>query len=326
MLSIHKDSPNFLIDSKDRTSGTNSNFHINVKLKKDNSYNMISLVHAGVPKSYYNIDSQNNTFTLTENGSSTTVTLTPGDYTSSTFPAHLEYQLDAASLVIDASNPWTYSATFDSTTHKLTITSTEHASRTMTTNSITFSGFNNPFLCCGFHQDSINSFTVNTGTGTLVSDYPCCFERTKYITIKSNIAHNEGNDHHDSAILARIPVPQTSFNSVITYDVPELIDSSRRLANNRSNSYSFALCDDFDRELNLNHRSWFLTLFVYEYNEVPKKQNEEIEYIRKEREKEKIKKELEKEQQLEQAIKLERSDPTIDTPIYLPVVSGSQSM
>lgn len=317
MLSMYKDSPSFLIDSTNRLSGTNESFHIKVDLGHDNNYDVCSIIHAGIPLSFYNIDSLNNQVVLSENGGSTIAYIPTGQYDSTTILTALEGALDAASLSLSASFPWTYDVTFDSTSHKLTIVATEHASRTISSGAVTMSNFN-PGRILGFSDNSINSMIVDSGTGTVVSSNVCDFARTQYITIKSDIGANHGSVHHDIGVMARIPVNNATFNGMIAYDIQQLFDSTRVMNNNRSNIFSFSLYDDLDRPLNLNGQKWFCTLFCYKHNEVPKMQFDEITYIRKEREKQKKKQEAEKERFLHEQLEIERNDPSANTVIYLP--------
>ena len=67
-------------NSKNRVSGNASSFvSIPVDLNL-NSYDSVVLLAASIPKSWYNVPSNYNTFTLTEKGVSTTITINPGSY------------------------------------------------------------------------------------------------------------------------------------------------------------------------------------------------------------------------------------------------------
>ncbi len=84
-------------NSKDRVSGTNSNFNsIPVDLG-NNAFDTVCLVQASLPKSFYNMPSGYNTFTLRENSTSVTITIPRGSYTRINLQSVLASVLTAAS-------------------------------------------------------------------------------------------------------------------------------------------------------------------------------------------------------------------------------------
>ena len=113
----------------------------------------------------------------------------------------------------------------------------------------------------------LKSFTLESGSiYSVTSEYVVDFELTKYITIKSNIALDQGNATGDNAILAVIPVFDVPNGGVINYELTQLEDESKYLSNNKNNIYSFSLWDDHDERMKLNGINWFVKLFLYEYN------------------------------------------------------------
>jgi len=234
MISLTNERPTFLIDSDNRNTGTNSMFTINVPIRQNNKFDTVALVSIGVPKSYYNVDTGLNTFTLKENGASTIVTLSSGSYNITNYQRLMESQLNTASSVIDAVNPWTYTLSFDDSTFKWTYTISAPVARAYVSANIILTGHESHEVL-GFANDSDNVFDA---FGILESTYANNFERTKYITVKSDIARNSGNAGTDSSIVAHIPVNTTSFDQIIRYDLVDLGDGSRELANNASNCSS----------------------------------------------------------------------------------------
>jgi len=264
------DRPNFLIDSSNRTHGINENFSIQLDIKKNNEYDSVSLIQCSIPKTYYCIDDSNNTFTLRENGSSTTVVIPSGNYNTTNFPSTLKIALEVASLAIGgAGNAWTYLITYPTSTQpdtgKSTYTITAFGGRPYVSASFEFVD-DKAHELMGFQEPATVSVNSFNGSSILVSTVPNDFERTKYITIKSDIAHNAGNYNPDSYILARLPVKNTTFGDIIDYNLIQLEDGAKILANGRSNTYVFSIYDDHERILNLNGRDWFLTLFMYKHN------------------------------------------------------------
>jgi hypothetical protein len=93
------------VSSSNRLGGTSSNFSINLsnQIKQFNNYDTVSLLLFACPKSYYLINSSNNTFTVNENGAITTITITSGNYNFFTLGIELQTRL--------ASCSWTYVVT-----------------------------------------------------------------------------------------------------------------------------------------------------------------------------------------------------------------------
>jgi len=84
-----------------------------------NKFDRISLVRLSIPKTYYLIDSTNNSFTLDEGGLIATVFITEGNYGLKTLETELALQLNTASP-----SAWTYTCTGDERTGKYTFTVT----------------------------------------------------------------------------------------------------------------------------------------------------------------------------------------------------------
>lgn len=105
------------IDSHARLSGTHNNFTYQLDYKGE-VYDYCVL-QASIPKSYWLIQSGQNTFTLDEISNQVTITIPVGNYSRSSFAYQLQYQLNT-----DSPNDWTYqisipnsSLTGDTSTH-----------------------------------------------------------------------------------------------------------------------------------------------------------------------------------------------------------------
>ena len=280
-VSSTKDMPQFIIDSDDRVTGDIEEFDIKLQVKPNNSYDSVALVHCGIPKSYYNVDELNSEFTIKENGNEYVGDIPSGQYTEINLPAIAKIAFDALSLAENPASPWTYSFCWDSFAFKWEITVTDHASRTrvVATSGLVFSGHTTHDIL-GFVDDTTNVYDIS---GLLISTNVANFHRTNYITIKSNICHNDGNNAPDSQILARIPVKNIAFGELIIFDLIQIEDGSKLIANNKSNQYHFGIYDDHGSLLFLNGRDWFMTLIMYEYNKLGKLQLKELDMIQKRR-------------------------------------------
>jgi len=320
MISTGKDKPSFIIDSDHRITGSIENFTCKIKMRPGNQYDSVCMIHCNVPKTYYNVDTDNNEFVLKENGVSRTINLQAGQYTISNFPTYLKLILDNASQAISPLSPWTYAITFSSLDYLWKIEVTEHASRALVSCDINMTGeLTSPHEVFGFSEGSENPFIdISGGIGYLYSSQVVNFERTSYITVKSNICNNDGNINTDSTILARFPVRNITFNEMIHYDLTHLEDGMKTLTGNGNDVFSFSIHDDHDRILNLHNRDWFLTLFVFKYNdesELRKLQKEEILATREE-------KMAMKQQQLKKSIMdFEQAHPYINKPEEIIITS-----
>jgi hypothetical protein len=295
------DSRNRLIGSVN----TIENFDICVQLPVGNKFNQVSVSSVVIPKSYYNIVDNSvgvsnaanpapnsfvgsftdNQFLLSEGTGSTSsalITVPLGFYNSINFPIQMKSLLETASP-----NNLTYEVTYPDPT-------TERDTRKFTykcldnTGALDISFFfptvirNSSSGVCKINDTSriseIMGFTNETNAGiktfalesgtiySLTSEYVADFELTKYITIKSNIALDQGNATGDNAILGVIPVFDVPNGGVINYELQQLEDESKFLSNNNNNIYSFSLWDDHDERMKLNGINWFVKLFMYEYN------------------------------------------------------------
>ena len=96
----------FTINSRDRQGGTDSDFYMNLDIPPHTKFNRICALLAIVPKSYYLVQAAYNTFSLVENGSTATVTIVPGNYSSTSFVTLIPALLNAASVTLG--HTWVY--------------------------------------------------------------------------------------------------------------------------------------------------------------------------------------------------------------------------
>ena len=108
-----------LISSENRLNPnltTSTNFTVQLANPINEVYALYGLKAATIPKTYYNIDSPRNQFTITDSSGTNTVVLTPGNYSMANLLIELAAQLNA--LAVD-----TYTVTYSEISGKITITS-----------------------------------------------------------------------------------------------------------------------------------------------------------------------------------------------------------
>lgn len=269
--------PTYLIYSKNRqnTSTLSTDFTYCLKIPSNSNFDRVCISSARIPKTYFTLaDTFNGTeyenrFQVTESdnpgGNRTyTVELTPGNYNIYNFQEEVITQLNAAS----SANGWgyTYSISYpdrytEVNTGKFTITVTPSGVRD---NEVifTFNSYRKLPRMFGLICNNTNEFSSNI----LTSCHVVNFQRTQYLTIKSDLVDNEGNDDPDNKILSRIPVHNMSDNGMIVYNMIDPFDQSVFLAKRAHQLFSFSLHDDDDEIINLNGQEWSLHVFLYKYN------------------------------------------------------------
>lgn len=109
--------PNYiLIDSKDRVSGTSHNFSVNFPIALT-GLKAIKLLSANIPSGFYNINSSNNNLYISD-GTLRTITLSPGNYSSTTIVSALTTALNSSG------SPFVFTVTYSQITMKLNISAT----------------------------------------------------------------------------------------------------------------------------------------------------------------------------------------------------------
>ena len=166
-------------------SGTSDNFNylLNVPADKINHVTNVSLVSCSLPKSFYQINELNNSFTLIENGTPLTINIIPGNYILSSWFSTLSSLLTAASLL-----GVTYTVVFqysynDNGIMKITASNSSYSYVLQVPNS-SISGV------LGFDRNNSYSFT----NGVLLSLYVINLNESDMIYINSNIISSEFND------------------------------------------------------------------------------------------------------------------------------------
>lgn len=246
-------------NSKDRVGGENTNFiskGIDLGLNK---YDSVCLVQASIPRSFYNVATSYNTFTLREPAPllrTITITMAVGSYNKINFAAVLATTLTAASLA--SGNAWTYAVSYPSTlvgdTFKYTFT-------------VSGNGVNQPqFILTtnmnrqlGFEENTTYSFVANS----LVS-VNCI--NLSYITrafIKSNVCLNAQDGILEEILnYGSFPMLSLCYYQQLSFDL-----NTRTYNTSSVNSWNFALVDSFDRLIDLNGIPWSFSLVFYKRND-----------------------------------------------------------
>ena len=240
----------YYIDSHERVSGTHENFSFKVEIPKTESFDKVVVLSAMIPKSYYLIQSGQNTFTLSEIGlPNVVITVDVGNYSATSFRTRL-----ASLLSTNSPHGWTYTITYPNTaitsnTGKFTYNVSGNGASQP---SFIFTTFMHEQF--GFEPNSTNTFVANSITSTHVVK----MQVKDTLFIHSDISSNGRDD-----ILQEIfGAPSPDFSS-IKYECVDVEAYSKDLTTQNHNIYNFFLTDEDGILMNLNGLNMVITLCVY---------------------------------------------------------------
>jgi hypothetical protein len=243
-------------NSKDRVSGTNSNFNSLPVDLGNNAFDTVCLVQASIPKSFYNMPSGYNTFTLEENLTSVTVTIPPGNYT------RINLQSVLTSLLTDASpNGLTYTVSYPASTVADTFHYTFTVNSTVITCLLSFSS-SSPFRQLGFESGATYAFTPGISSSTLESVNALNLSYILRAFIKTNLVA----DATDSILEEILSFGSFPSSSVVHYIQYNFDMNSRKLGQSAKNSWNFVLQDAFGQEINLEGVPWAFSVVFFQRN------------------------------------------------------------
>jgi hypothetical protein len=231
-------------------SDVDFNFKSVLKDEKDILKASISVISAQIPVSYYNINIYNNILKVVNSSVTYTITLTTGNYTSTTLQTLLSTLFIAQGL-----NNFLFA--YSTTSGKLTIT-----------NTTSFSILHTGSTCLGVlgfesESDTLSSLNAITGLYTVIGTYPLNLLGTLRVRVLSTKLLTFNLDSSISggvSLLASIPVEAPPY-SVILYD--NFTKASTELKSLKINSIDIQLVDDLGNLLQLNNIDWSITLAIY---------------------------------------------------------------
>lgn len=248
----------FYINSYSRINGTNSNFSYKLQIDQTKNYNKVVVLQASIPKTYYMISKNSNTFILQENGQNIIITVPPGNYNTTSFKSAVSQLFTLNSL-----NGWTYSIISNNSdavveTNLFTFNVTGNSSQP----SIIFSGSNNNcYENLGFNANSVNTFVSNS----LISTNVVNFSKESTLFIHSDICQNKLTDN----TLQEIYTSGIGYSSFIQYTCfcPEFYAKNYV---GKSDVYQFYLTDENGNEIDTNGINMNITLCIFEQENINK--------------------------------------------------------
>ncbi len=238
----------FTISSSTRISGTNESFQSYPILLGDNDFTHCIISQITIPKTWYTIQDNLNTFQLSETvGSITTIvsiSFPIGNYNRISLASTLQTLLNSNSpnmAVYTISYPNTGSS---ADTGKFTFTSSiPHFS-------FIFSSIS-PYNQLGF-----NIGTISTNTSSITSTNIINLQYISSLNVVSDIVQNSPNNILSSVLNVGTFLPNSYiFHEEFNYDI-----TLKELSSNTNNSWNFNLTDQNGIVPNLNGVPWSFTL------------------------------------------------------------------
>jgi hypothetical protein len=247
------------INSKDRTSGTPSNFNITIDYDDEAKYTHISVINFSLPKSFYIYNSA--TFQLVEDITTYNVSMDDGNISRRAFANYIQD-------LLNATGSYTYTVNFPNKTGlpdevddgKFTFGVSGNSGNTV---KLIFDSNEQPAHSFGFETGSTNSFT-----SSIKSTRPVNFQASSNnVYIVSNLINSRNKNTFANNILTSY---DASFSSLSVYNL-DIIYNSRRL--NKTKHANFSLIDDNDDAIDLNGIEWTLTILLYRVEDFTAKIN-----------------------------------------------------
>lgn len=247
------------INSHDAISGTQSDFTYPINLQPNNDFDRVTLLQAGIPKSFWNNQTGYNYFTLTESGVSVVCTLTAGSYTRNSLAT-------ALTTLLKNSSPhgWTYVVSYPDARTQVdngyfTITVSGNTGQpTISFDTVTLM---NELM--GFTKGSTNVFSGNI----LISSWVSNLQPFSCIQVHSDIVANKFMQGNNTDILQSIFANTGSAPySNIQWLCPEPESFSHELASSNTSVARFYLTDEDGIPLDTHNVNLQLVVMFWKKN------------------------------------------------------------
>ena len=244
----------FYVNSNNRLSGTHNNFTYYLPLTQFHNIDRVVCTQISIPVSYYLVRDFYDDFTITENNVTANVVLTPGNYSLKQIMTEISSKMTAASP-----NNWTYSLTYPTaySDGKLRFSVTTSSSLDL----ITIDAGQSVYELLGFDINSINPFTLDTGTTYTLESTNCINllpETTLFL--RSNICQNQYDN-----VLQEVYTSTAIPFSFITYTNPNPEQTAKQFNHgNNSDVYNFYITDENNQIVDTNSINVNFTLLLFQ--------------------------------------------------------------
>ncbi len=255
----------YYFSSELRQSGTNGSFTSHPLDLGINNYDSVCVQSAQIPRTFYNVPTGKNTFTVIQNGVSTVCTLSIGSYNKYNLRTQLQTKLQAIS------DGRIYTVTYPSSSEPDTFKYTFNF--TGGVGNVNFLFSNNRLI----KQLGFDNGTYAFSTGSLMSVNCINLSFINKCFIKSNII-----DENDS-LAEIINYGSTPMLSLCFYQQTVSDLNTRIFSQSNKNSWLFTLEDSFGEIIDLNGIPWSFVLIWYKRNDVHQFHKNELQMVNEER-------------------------------------------
>lgn len=242
----------FTFSSENSISGSQSTFQSAPINLGQNEYDSVVVVDASFQKSFYNFPSGYNTFNLTENSTTVTITIPPGSYNKNNMITVLSNLLTSSSP-----NGWsyllTYSAPTSGDTFKYTITVSGNGSSQPKITML--AGQLSPFRQLGFEDATTYTFSGNSLTSVNCLNFALVL--VAYITTDMIVESQNGILQQFLNVGSFAPLSTIYFQQ-INYDM-----NAKSFNKGLKTSWTFNLVDDLFLPIDTNGVPWYFTVCFF---------------------------------------------------------------
>jgi len=241
------------LDSEERISGTSSNFSYAIDIPDGAKYDTCCVLAMTIPRSYYLIRSGQNKGILVLDGVEHSFEIPPGNYNADNFSETLLAILNGIAATA------AFTITFSTITGKYTYA---------------YSGLGDVAIVLrdpsrlghqmGFDEISTNHFIREQNACILSSKNVVNFVSTSTLFLHSDMVDDSTDILQE--VYADNSVPFS--NLVYTCRAPGMY--AKKLRNNTSSLFNFSLCDEHDKEVDLNGHEILITLILYRKEDLTK--------------------------------------------------------
>lgn len=227
-----------------RVGGTDSDFSVSLVLPEMSALEKeglcVVVTKASIPKSFDNVPTGRNTFTLREGATDIKITVPVGTYNAVDFKTTVQQLLNAATV-----NAYVYTVTFSTRTGRYTVTSTGNSS-IITPDAV------------GFGIHTLLGLAANSTNATPVtSTNKVNFQLTSAVQLRSDVV--SANDN----VLAPIYAAETEYAASIVYQASDMDTLAKPMAQKNNGAYRFYVTDVDGQILELNGGTVVFELLAY---------------------------------------------------------------
>lgn len=246
----------YYINSANRinASDSDSNFSYYLQNMQGNDFDRVVVLSASIPKSFYLIQNNQNTFTLKEDTSSVTITVPAGNYNRNSLLAVVKSLLNT-----NSPNTWVYNITYpninlvaDDGKYHFSVSGNSSQPSLIFTQYL--------YEQLGFNANSTNTFSGNALVSTNVTNLST--ETTLFL--HSDISQQSNGTN----VLQEIYSNGESSYSYINFQNFTPHEYSKTLNNNESSVFHFTLTDENGNIIDTNGININFTLMCYRTNNI----------------------------------------------------------